>query len=104
MSNIALPVVHVPVSVADTVVPNYRVVNQIAGLNRRVPWAPVTWPLRVVWRAARPSIRPGLGGVPTPSPIPVIATLPHSSAPAMIGFRMRVVFMLVRGDSLLGRP
>jgi hypothetical protein len=67
LSNIALAEVDVPVGVADAVVPNYWVRDVVPGLNRRVPWAPVTWSLWVVVGTAGPRTERhgtalGLGG------------------------------------------
>ena len=56
LSNIALPVVDVPIGVADVVVPNHWVDTKITGLHRRIPWAPVTWAGWVVIRTAGPGL------------------------------------------------
>ena len=54
LSDIALPVIDVPVRVADVVVPNHRVHTKIAGLHRRIPRTPMTWTGGVVFRAPGP--------------------------------------------------
>src|SRR6185437_11170255 len=59
LRDIALPHVHSPVGVADTVVPNHRIVDHVAGPDRRIPGAPVTRPVRGV--APGPATRTGLG-------------------------------------------
>jgi hypothetical protein len=89
MGNIALPHVHVPVGVADTVVPNYWVVNHVAGPDRGVPWALVTRPLRVVGRTAGPG---GLGG--TCGQAQTRRKAGGKQPPrAMIFFRVRVLYI-----------
>ena len=53
-SHVALPAVDVPVGVADVVVPDHRVHPKIAGLHRRIPWAPMAWAGWVFLRTAGP--------------------------------------------------
>jgi hypothetical protein len=55
LSDVALPVVDVPVGVADVVVPNHWIHTEIAGLHRRIPWAPTTWAGWVVFRTSGPT-------------------------------------------------
>jgi hypothetical protein len=57
LSNVALPVVDVPVGVADVVVPNYWIHTEVAGLHRGIPWAPATGPGWVVFWAAGPGFQ-----------------------------------------------
>ena len=54
LSDIALPVIHVPVRVTDVVVPNHWVHTKIAGLHRWIPRTPMTWTGGVVLRAPGP--------------------------------------------------
>ena len=72
LSDIALPMLDVPVGVADVGVPDDRVHPKIAGLHRRISWAPVTWACRVVLGAAGPGLwrrtGMGLGGACTHHP------------------------------------
>jgi hypothetical protein len=56
LGDIALPMLDVPVGVADAGVPDDRVHPKIARLHRRIPWTPVTWACRVVLGAAGPGL------------------------------------------------